>query len=232
MEDFAVSNILLPVGSLVYLLFCVSRVGWGFKIIRAKRTQGQAQKSKLDQRLCHFRTAGNHRGDPDLRTDLILIQITAGFRPFRRNRTQKHYSKGREKFSFSLRKIIFRKKKNRLSASASIGLSQSYIIQSSCKSRREHTERSLRSFGMLPPFLCGVSQIFSSPDPASLSESAASSHSRGRFLRGLPPLFSCFSGQRIAVFFPGFSGRSICGQNFSDAPFFFFRNFPASFAPA
>ena len=30
LEDFIVSNILLPGGSLVYLLFCVSRVGWGF----------------------------------------------------------------------------------------------------------------------------------------------------------------------------------------------------------
>lgn len=29
-EDFLVSNILLPVGSLIYLLFCVSRWGWGF----------------------------------------------------------------------------------------------------------------------------------------------------------------------------------------------------------
>lgn len=29
-EDFLVSNLLLPLGSLVYLLFCVSRWGWGF----------------------------------------------------------------------------------------------------------------------------------------------------------------------------------------------------------
>lgn len=28
-EDFIVSNLLLPIGSLVYLLFCVSRWGWG-----------------------------------------------------------------------------------------------------------------------------------------------------------------------------------------------------------
>ena len=28
-EDFLVSNLLLPAGSLVYLLFCVSRWGWG-----------------------------------------------------------------------------------------------------------------------------------------------------------------------------------------------------------
>ncbi|MBR3723166.1 MAG: sodium-dependent transporter [Selenomonadaceae bacterium] len=30
LEDFIVSNNLLPLGSLVYLLFCVSRYGWGF----------------------------------------------------------------------------------------------------------------------------------------------------------------------------------------------------------
>ena len=29
-EDFLVSNILLPVGSLIYLLFCVTKFGWGF----------------------------------------------------------------------------------------------------------------------------------------------------------------------------------------------------------
>ena len=29
-EDFIVSNLLLPGGSLIYLLFCVSRYGWGF----------------------------------------------------------------------------------------------------------------------------------------------------------------------------------------------------------
>ena len=29
-EDFLVSNILLPIGALVYLLFCVSRWGWGY----------------------------------------------------------------------------------------------------------------------------------------------------------------------------------------------------------
>lgn len=31
LEDFIVSNTLLPLGSLVYLLFCTSRYGWGWK---------------------------------------------------------------------------------------------------------------------------------------------------------------------------------------------------------
>ena len=30
LEDFLVSNLLLPIGSLIYLLFCVSKWGWGF----------------------------------------------------------------------------------------------------------------------------------------------------------------------------------------------------------
>ena len=30
LEDFLVSNIMLPLGSFIYLLFCVSRYGWGF----------------------------------------------------------------------------------------------------------------------------------------------------------------------------------------------------------
>lgn len=30
LEDFLVSNLLLPAGSIVYLLFCVTRYGWGF----------------------------------------------------------------------------------------------------------------------------------------------------------------------------------------------------------
>ena len=29
-EDFLVSNLLLPLGALVYVLFCVSRAGWGY----------------------------------------------------------------------------------------------------------------------------------------------------------------------------------------------------------
>ena len=29
-EDFIVSNLLLPIGSLIYLLFCVTKMGWGF----------------------------------------------------------------------------------------------------------------------------------------------------------------------------------------------------------
>ena len=40
-EDFIVSNFLLPLGSLVYLLFCVSRKGWGFDSYLAECNKGK-----------------------------------------------------------------------------------------------------------------------------------------------------------------------------------------------
>ena len=40
-EDFLVSNLLLPLGSLVYLLFCVSKWGWGFDRYLAEANRGQ-----------------------------------------------------------------------------------------------------------------------------------------------------------------------------------------------
>lgn len=43
-EDFLVSNILLPLGSLVYLLFCVTRFGWGFKNYQAEANTGKGFK--------------------------------------------------------------------------------------------------------------------------------------------------------------------------------------------
>ena len=39
-EDFLVSNLLLPIGSLIYLLFCVSKWGWGFDKYLAEANKG------------------------------------------------------------------------------------------------------------------------------------------------------------------------------------------------
>lgn len=39
-EDFIISNNLLPLGSLVYLLFCVSKYGWGWKNFRKEANTG------------------------------------------------------------------------------------------------------------------------------------------------------------------------------------------------
>ena len=43
-EDFLVSNILLPGGSLVYLLFCVTKWGWGFDKYTAECNTGSGPK--------------------------------------------------------------------------------------------------------------------------------------------------------------------------------------------
>ena len=44
LEDFIVSNLLLPIGSLVYLLFCTSRYGWGFKNYQTEANMGDGPK--------------------------------------------------------------------------------------------------------------------------------------------------------------------------------------------
>lgn len=43
-EDFLVSNNLLPLGSLIYLLFCTSRYGWGWKNFVAEANSGSGIK--------------------------------------------------------------------------------------------------------------------------------------------------------------------------------------------
>ena len=43
-EDFLVSNLLLPIGSLVYLLFCVTKWGWGFDKYLAEANKGAGIK--------------------------------------------------------------------------------------------------------------------------------------------------------------------------------------------
>ena len=41
LEDFIVSNNLLPIGSVLYLLFCTSRYGWGFKNFVNEANEGE-----------------------------------------------------------------------------------------------------------------------------------------------------------------------------------------------
>ena len=43
-EDFIVSNLLLPLGSLVYLLFCVTKWGWGFDKFLEEANTGKGLK--------------------------------------------------------------------------------------------------------------------------------------------------------------------------------------------
>lgn len=44
LEDFLVSNLILPFGSLWYLLFCVTRWGWGYKNYRTEANEGMGLK--------------------------------------------------------------------------------------------------------------------------------------------------------------------------------------------
>ena len=44
LEDFMVSNILLPLGSLIYVLFCVTRYGWGWDKFVAEANEGTGLK--------------------------------------------------------------------------------------------------------------------------------------------------------------------------------------------
>lgn len=44
LEDFAVSNVILPLGSLCYVLFCVSRHGWGWKNFVNEANTGKGAK--------------------------------------------------------------------------------------------------------------------------------------------------------------------------------------------
>lgn len=51
LEDFMVSNILLPVGSLLYVLFCTSRYGWGWKNYYAEVNCGKGAKLPAGLRI-------------------------------------------------------------------------------------------------------------------------------------------------------------------------------------
>lgn len=44
LEDFAVSNLLLPIGALVFLLFCVTKWGWGFDKYLKEANTGKGLK--------------------------------------------------------------------------------------------------------------------------------------------------------------------------------------------
>ena len=44
LEDFIVSNLLLPLGSLVFVLFCTSRRGWGWDNFAAEANEGRGLK--------------------------------------------------------------------------------------------------------------------------------------------------------------------------------------------
>lgn len=44
LEDFIVSNLLLPIGALIFTLFCVTRYGWGWKSFMEEANTGKGLK--------------------------------------------------------------------------------------------------------------------------------------------------------------------------------------------
>ena len=44
LEDFIVSNLILPLGSLIFVLFCTTRYGWGWKKFVAEANEGKGLK--------------------------------------------------------------------------------------------------------------------------------------------------------------------------------------------
>ena len=43
-EDFVVSNLLLPLGSLLFILYCTGRYGWGWEKFLAEANEGKGLK--------------------------------------------------------------------------------------------------------------------------------------------------------------------------------------------
>lgn len=64
LEDFIVSNLLLPLGSLIFVIFCTCRYGWGWKKFTAEANEGRGLK-----------VAGWMRGYMTFVLPLILIGI-------------------------------------------------------------------------------------------------------------------------------------------------------------
>ena len=46
LEDFIVSNLLLPIGSLIFVAYCVTKFGWGFKNFQKEANTGKGLKVK------------------------------------------------------------------------------------------------------------------------------------------------------------------------------------------
>lgn len=51
LEDFIVSNILLPLGSLTFVLFCTRKNGWGWQSFKAEANEGKGIKIKDSMRF-------------------------------------------------------------------------------------------------------------------------------------------------------------------------------------
>jgi NSS family neurotransmitter:Na+ symporter len=55
-EDFVVSNNLLPLGSLLYVLFCTTRYGWGWKKFTEEANTGEGVKFPTNKAIKFYLT--------------------------------------------------------------------------------------------------------------------------------------------------------------------------------
>ena len=51
LEDFIVSNLLLPIGSIIFVLFAVSKKGWGWNNFMEEANTGKGPKIKNRMRI-------------------------------------------------------------------------------------------------------------------------------------------------------------------------------------
>ena len=54
LEDFYVSNIALPVGSFIFILFCTTRLGWGYHNYLSEINTGEGRKLDRENPLLHI----------------------------------------------------------------------------------------------------------------------------------------------------------------------------------
>ena len=72
-EDFIVSNLLLPGGSLIYLLFCVTKWGWGFDNYLEEANTGKGLKIKRIKTIFPVCASGIDFIYPNPGINLILL---------------------------------------------------------------------------------------------------------------------------------------------------------------
>ena len=64
LEDFIISNNLLPLGSLIYLAFCTTRYGWGFENFMKEANEGKGIKfPRWVRGICDICPASDRAGN-------------------------------------------------------------------------------------------------------------------------------------------------------------------------
>lgn len=78
-EDFLVSNLLLPLGSLLFIIFCTTRYGWGWENFLAEANEGKGLKIRQMAAALHdLRAARDREHHSGFRTLQFLRRVNAG----------------------------------------------------------------------------------------------------------------------------------------------------------